>query len=197
MIPHQIYNSKKQIKEYAMKHFFMDLEFLCDEDFAYEDDVIAICLLSEDDQFELTSLVKPYDEDFQVSEYCTTLTGITQESLLDKPYFSDVYETMIENTSDEDIIYVWGNVDLEAVYKLSIEIAGELEFNIVDFQDEFMQYCALAFRPGLKKVYEALTDDTALTHHDVRNDTVMLKKIYQIFKADPKAAMRKVKGRMR
>ena len=141
-----------------MRPFFMDLEFLCDENFAYEDEVIAICLLSEDESYELTSFVKPYAEDFEVSPYCTTLTGISKEDLIDKPYFSDLYEQMIENTQEEDVIYVWGNVDLEAVYKLSIEIAGELEFNIEDFQDEFMKYCGIAFRPGLKKVYEALTD---------------------------------------
>lgn len=180
-----------------MNNYFMDLEFLCDADFVYEDEIIAICILSEDDHYELTSLVRPYDEAFVVSEYCTALTGITQDDLESKPLFSDIYEEMIDNTSEEDILYVWGNVDLEAIYKASIEIAGELEFNIVDFQDEFMQFCGISFRPGLKKVYEALTDDTELKHHDVRNDTLMLRKIYQIFNADKKAAMRKVKGRMK
>lgn len=180
-----------------MKKFFMDLEFLCDEDFAYEDQIIAICLLSEDDQYELTSFVRPYDDSFEISPYCTLLTGITREDLLSKPYFDELYEQMIENTSEDDVIYVWGNVDLEAVYKNSIEIAGELEFNIVDFQDEFVKYGALSFRPSLKKVYEVLTDDTLLKHHDVKNDTLMLKTIYQIFNADKMAVMRKVKGRLR
>lgn len=180
-----------------MKNYFMDLEFLCDVDFAYEDDIIAICLLSEDDSYELTSLVRPYDEDFEVSEYCTTLTGISKADLIDKPLFSDLYEQMIENTSDDDILYVWGNVDLEAVYKASVEIAGELEFNIVDFQDEFMKFSGISFRPGLKKVYEILTDDMEIKHHDVRNDTLMLKEIYRLFNADKKAVMRKVKGRLR
>ena len=180
-----------------MNNYFMDLEFLCDEDYAYEDEIIAICILAEDDHYELTSLVRPYDEDFVVSEYCTKLTGILQDDLATQPLFSDLYEEMIKNTSEEDILYVWGNVDLEAVYKASIEIAGELEFNIVDFQEEFMQYCGISFRPGLKKVYEALTDDTELKHHDVRNDTMMLRTIYKIFNADKKAAMRRVKGRIK
>ncbi|GAB6106634.1 exonuclease domain-containing protein [Fusibacter bizertensis] len=179
-----------------MKVYFMDLEFLCDEDYAYEDEIIAICLISDDESYELTSLVRPYDDDFEVSEYCTALTGISKDDLSSKPFFSDLYEEMIENTSEDDILYVWGNVDLEAIYKASIEIAGELEFNIVDFQEEFMQYCKIAFRPGLKKVYEILTDDCEIKHHDVRNDTLMLKKIYQLFNADKKAVMRKIKGRM-
>ena len=179
-----------------MNVFFMDLEFLCDEDYAYEDEIIAICLLAEDESYELTSLVRPYGDDFEVSEYCTNLTGISKDDLVSKPLFSDLYEDMINNTSEEDILYVWGNVDLEAVYKASIEIAGELEFNIVDFQDEFMQYCEIAFRPGLKKVYEILTDDFEIKHHDVRNDTLMLKEIYKLFNTDKKAVMRKVKGRM-
>ena len=180
-----------------MKTYFMDLEFLCDENFAYEEDIIALCLLAEDESYELTSFVQPYDEAFEVSAYCTKLTGITREDLLDKPLFDELYEVMIENTSEEDIIYVWGNVDLEAIYKASIAIAGELEFKIEDFQDEFVKYCGLSFRPSLKKVYEALTDDHELVHHDVRNDTVMLRTIYKIFKADPKATMRTVKGRLR
>lgn len=180
-----------------MKAYFMDLEFMCDLDFAYEDEIIAICLLSDDDSYELTSLVRPYDEDFVVSEYCTKLTGISQEDLAAQPLFSELYEAMITNTSEDDILYVWGNVDLEAIYKASIEIAGELEFNIVDFQDEFMKYCGISFRPGLKKVYEILTDDVDIKHHDVRNDTVMLRTIYQMFNADKKAVMRKVKGRMK
>lgn len=180
-----------------MNKYFMDLEFLCDEDFVYEDEIIAICLLAEDEHYELTSLVKPYDDAFDVSPYCTVLTGITREDLLLKPCFDELYEVMIENTSEDDIIYVWGNVDLEAIYKNSIEIAGELEFNIVDFQDEFVQFCNLSFRPGLKKVYEVLTDDFELKHHDVRNDTVMLRTIYKTFHEDKKAVMRKVKGRLK
>lgn len=175
----------------------MDLEFLCDVDDVYEDSVIAICLLSEDNSYELTSLVKPYDEVFDVSAYCTSLTGISQEDLLSQPFFDELYDEMLKNTSEEDIIYVWGDVDLEAVYKLSIEIAGELEFKIVDFQDEFMKYCGYSFQPGLKKVYEALTDDCEQKHHDVRSDTVMLREIYKIFNSDKKAAMRKVKGRIK
>ncbi|GAU79660.1 exonuclease domain-containing protein [Fusibacter sp. 3D3] len=180
-----------------MKAYFMDLEFLCDADFAYEEDIIAICLLSEDDSYELTRLVRPYDDAFEISEYCTTLTGITRADLELQPVFSDVYEEMINNTSDDDILYVWGNVDLEAIYKASIEIVGELEFNIVDFQEEFMKYCGISFRPGLKKVYEILTDDMEIKHHDVRNDTLMLRTIYHHFMADKKAVMRRVKGRMK
>ena len=88
-------------------------------------------------------------------------------------------------------------MDLEAIYKASIAIAGELELGIVDFQDEFVQFCGLSFRPSLKKVYEALTDDAEMKHHDVRSDTLMLKEIYRIFNLDKKAAMRTVKGRLR
>lgn len=180
-----------------MKKFFMDLEFLCDVEEVFEDDIIAICILSEDDSYELTSFVRPYDEEFDVSEYCTDLTGITKEDLISQPFFDDLYGTMLENIGEEDIIYVWGDVDLEAVYKLSIEIAGELEFKIVDFQEDFMAFCGYKFRPGLLKVYEALTNDSEQKHHDVRSDTVMLKEIYRIFHSDKKATMRKVKGKIK
>lgn len=180
-----------------MKTFFMDLEFLCDTDFVYEEDVIALCILSEDGTYEITKYIRPYDEDFQVSSYCTDLTGIKKEDLIDQPYFDEIYETLLENIGEEDIIYVWGDVDLEAIYKLCIEIAGELEFKIIDFQEEFMAYCGYKFRPGLQKVYEALTNDADQTHHDVRSDTVMLKEIYKIFQEDKKATMRKVKGKIK
>ena len=70
----------------------MDLEFLCDIDFAYEDEIIAICLLADDDSYELTRLIKPYDENFVVSEYCTNLTGISHADLAAQPLFSDIYE---------------------------------------------------------------------------------------------------------
>lgn len=180
-----------------MSTFFMDLEFLCDEHFVYEDDIIAICLLAEDDSYELTKYIRPYDDTFEISTYCTALTGITHEMLETQPFFDEVYEEIIENTSADDVIYVWGNVDLEAIYKASIAIAGELELGIVDFQDEFVQFCGLSFRPSLKKVYEALTDDAEMKHHDVRSDTLMLKEIYRIFNLDKKAAMRTVKGKLR
>ena len=180
-----------------MKKFFMDLEFLCDSEDVYEDDIIAICILSEDDSYELTNHVRPYDEEFDVSEYCTNLTGITKEDLISQPYFDELYEKMLENVGKEDVIYVWGDVDLEAIYKLSIEIAGELEFKIVDFQEDIMALCGYKFRPGLQKVYEALTNDCDQKHHDVRSDTVMLKEIYKIYHLDKKATMRKVKGRIK
>lgn len=180
-----------------MKAFFMDLEFLCDQDFVYEEDVIAVCLLSEDQDFEYTKYVRPYEDDFTVSEYCTALTGITREDLADKPYFDDIYDDLLDIVGESDDVYVWGNMDLEAIYKLSMEISGQLEFNIVDFQDEFMKFCGMSYRPGLKKVYEALTGDLEIKHHDVKNDTIMLKEIYKMFQNDPKSVMRQTKGMMR
>lgn len=181
-----------------MKTFFMDLEFLCDAHVVYEEVIIALCILSnEDDAYELHSLIQPDLEDYEVSSYCTELTGIRQEDLRDQPYFEDLYDTLLEEIDATDTIYVWGNTDLEAIYKASIEIAGELEFNIVDFQQEFIEYCGYRFRPGLKKVYQALTDDDTTTHHDVRSDTQMLKTIYTLFHRDKKAAMRKVKSKIK
>ncbi|MCK8058458.1 MULTISPECIES: exonuclease domain-containing protein [unclassified Fusibacter] len=180
-----------------MKTFFMDLEFLCDEHDVYEDDIIAICILSEDDSYELLSFIHPEDDDYEVSDYCTDLTGISQNDLSDKPYFEDIYDQMLENIAQDDTIYVWGDTDLEAIYKASMQLADELEFNIVDFQTEFVEYCDYKFRPGLKKVYSALTDDDSAQHHDVRSDTLMLKEIYRIFHSDKKAAMRKVKSQLK
>lgn len=180
-----------------MSSFFMDLEFLCDEDFVYENDIIAICILPDDEGMELTEYIRPYDEDFEVSEYCTDLTGITKENLNDKKYFDEVYDDILELVGEDDNVYVWGNMDLEAVYKQSMEIAGQLEFNIIDFQDEFMKFCGMKFRPGLKKVYEALTGNVDIKHHDVRNDTMMLREVYRRFREDSKGVMRQTKGRMR
>ena len=179
------------------KSYFLDLEFLCDRDFVYEETIIALCLLSEDDAYELTSLVRPYEDVFEVSEYCTDLTGISKENLLDQPYFDELYDEILNKTDVEDIIYVWGDVDLEALYKFSLEITGELEIKIVDFQEEFMAYCGYKFRPGLKKVYQALTEDDQANHHDVKSDTLMLREIYRLFHEDKKATMRKVKGKIR
>lgn len=180
-----------------MKTFFMDLEFLCDQYQVYEDQIIALCLLSEeDDQYTYLTYVRPDSDDFEVSNYCTNLTGIQQSDLLDKPYFEAVYDDLLAEVAQEDTIYVWGDTDLEAIYKASIEISGELEFNIVDFQQIFIDFCGYRFRPSLKKVYQALTDDDSLHHHDVQSDTMMLKTIYRIFHEDKKSAMRKVKSRI-
>jgi inhibitor of KinA sporulation pathway (predicted exonuclease) len=179
-----------------MKKFFMDLEFLCDVDEVYEEDIIAICILSEDETYELTSNIRPYEDDFEVSEYCTNLTGIAKKDLVDQPYFDEIHEIMLENIGENDEIYVWGDVDLEAIYKLSIEIAGELAFKIIDFQEDVMKLCGYKFRPGLLKVYEALTNDSEQKHHDVRSDTVMLKEIYKLYHLDQKSTMRKIKGRI-
>jgi len=175
----------------------MDLEFLCDQYAVYEDVMIAICVLSEDDSYELVSFIQPDYEDFEVTEYCTELTGIDKAALIDKPFFSDLYDELIENVAAEDEILVWGNMDLEAFYKASMDIAGTLEFNIIDFQTTFMEYCNIGFRPGLKKVYAALTGDEDVVHHDVKNDTFMLKEIYRVFNADKKAAMRQVKNKLK
>lgn len=180
-----------------MKTFFMDLEFLCDEHQVYEEVMIAICVLSEDDSYELVSFIQPDYDDYDVSEYCTELTGISTEALRDQPYFSDLYDELIENIAEEDKILVWGNMDLEAIYKASMDIAGVLEFDIVDFQTEFMEFCDIRFRPGLKKVYSALTGDESVVHHDVKNDTFMLKEIYRIFNQDKKSAMRQVKNKLK
>jgi inhibitor of KinA sporulation pathway (predicted exonuclease) len=180
-----------------MKKFFMDLEFLCDAEVVYEEDIIAICILSEDDTYEFTSHVRPYDDEFDVSEYCTNLTGISKADLEDQPYFDDIHEIMLDTIGPEDEIYVWGDVDLEAIYKLSVEIAGELSFKIIDFQEDVMSLCGYKFRPGLQKVYEALTGDCDQKHHDVRSDTIMLKEIYKLYHEDQKATMRKIKGRIK
>ncbi len=180
-----------------MKTFFMDLEFLCDQHEVNEDVMIAICVLSQDDSYELVSLIRPDEEDFEVTEYCTNLTGIKKSDLLDQSYFSELYDELLETIAEEDEVLVWGNTDLEAFYKASLEIAGELEFNIIDFQTEFKDYCGMGFRPGLKKVYSALTDDEAIVHHDVKSDTFMLKEIHRIFYDDKKMAMRKVKNKLK
>lgn len=180
-----------------MKTFFMDLEFLCDQHEVYEDVMIAICVLSQDDSYELVSFIQPDYEDYEVSPYCTDLTGIDKAALVDKPFFDELYDELLGNVAAEDEILVWGNVDLEAFYKASMEIAGTLEFNIRDFQTEFMEYCGISFRPGLKKVYTALTDDEEVVHHDVKHDTLMLKEIHRIFHEDKKSAMRQVKNRLK
>ncbi len=181
-----------------MNTFFMDLEFLCDQHQVFEDQIIAICVLSDTDEtFEIFSYVRPTPDAFLVSNYCTTLTGITQAQLEDQPTFDDLYDHLLEAIAADDVIYVWGNTDLEAIYKASLELSDELEFTIVDFQQEFIDFCGYRFRPGLKKVYEALTDDTSTLHHDVRSDTNMLREIFRIFHADKKAAMRKVKSRIK
>lgn len=180
-----------------MNTFFMDLEFLCDQDAVYEDVMIAICVLSQDDSYELVSLIQPDYEDFEVSDYCTELTGIRSADLVDQPFFVDLYDELLANIGEKDEVLVWGNMDLEAIYKASMEIAGTLEFNIVDFQTEFMAYCDISFRPGLKKVYAALTGDESLVHHDVKNDTQMLKMVHRIFMADKKSAMRQVKNKLK
>jgi len=180
-----------------MKTYYMDLEFLCDKHEVYEEDIIAICILSHEDNYEYTSYIKPYDEAYEVTEYCTELTGIREDDLIDKPYFDEVYEVMLDNIMEEDLIYVWGDVDLEAIYKMSMEIAGQLEFKIMDLQEEIMKDCGYKFRPGLKKVYQALTNDFEIVHHDVKNDTLMLKTIDQYYKTDKKSTIRKIKGKIK
>jgi inhibitor of KinA sporulation pathway (predicted exonuclease) len=186
-----------RIEVKLMKTYFMDLEFLCDENCVYEDDIIAISILCEDESFELTSLICPDSDDFKVSDYCTELTGIQHHDLIDQPYFADIYDDLLTHVFPEDEILVWGNTDLEAIYKASLALSDQLEFKIVDFQETFKDYCNLNFRPGLKKVYEAITQDHEIVHHDVRNDTLMLMEIYKQFTKDPKATMRAVKNKIK
>lgn len=104
----------------SQKISFIDLEMLCWPDgFCPEGQMkhitqIGIC---EIDSFNLTIsrtanyYIRPNYKDFEVSEYCTNLTGITKELLLTEGhYLSEALNTIKNEFSPrQKITYAWGS----------------------------------------------------------------------------------------
>ena len=110
-----------------MKTQFLDVEMLCWPDGNCPNDqtkhIIEIGIVEvelEDLQISRTKsyFIRPKDKNFEVSDYCTNLTGITRSNLIDEGrYFSDAMHTIKKEFAPQNKnTFAWGS-DYEPIAK--------------------------------------------------------------------------------
>ncbi|QBF82617.1 exonuclease domain-containing protein [Shewanella maritima] len=138
----------------------LDLEHTCDSGGATppnerETIEIGAVLVTKNGFKEIstfTQLIKPTIHP-DISEFCTELTGITQEVLSNKPTFDVVFNQLLDWLPPEYTLATWGSYDLK---QLNIDCANHnlSEFAPVQFIDLKKQYSKthrLKPRAGLKR----------------------------------------------
>ncbi len=108
-----------------MKIQFLDCEMLCWNDgrklAGIQNHIIQIGIVEVDVQLlkitkEHSYFIRPKDRNFEVSDYCTTLTGITRSTLISEGhYFADVMQTIRKEYAPQNkTSYAWGS-DFEPI----------------------------------------------------------------------------------
>lgn len=157
------------------KTYFLDMEYASNPGHSYGL-IISIGLISLDGKEELRQLIRP-SKKINISRYCTELTGLSKEDLVDCPMLQDVYEDIFGSLGKDDVIYAWG--DDGKVLKASAKSrAIDYNLNIIDYQDQIKKESKLFFSPGLKTTMNVLGLKDDYNHHDALDDAKMLRDIY-------------------
>lgn len=158
--------------------YFMDLEYSSSPGNPIGS-IISIGLISLDGRMEIRQLIKP-GKKIRLSDWCTRITGIKREDLIDCPRLKDAYGDIFGKINKDDIIYVWGN-DGEILEGSAKSRGIPFCLNIVDYQQKLKDECSLFWSPGLRKTMKAMGLRDEYNHHDSLEDAKMLRDIYVSF----------------
>lgn len=126
--------------------------------------------------------VRPKNKNFDVSEYCTNLTGITKETLLSKgKYFPEIMKTIQKEFGTRNrVTYAWGN-DHEPIRAQCLLHGCEnpwSETGIWDFGVLFRQAFCLKTKLPLSKALERVNLPFPGKAHDAVNDATALANLH-------------------
>ena len=142
------------------------------------DEVIEIGAVKLDENYKQVSefqcYVKP--EHGAITKHITTLTGITQATVADKPTFARAFQNFMDWIGTWDFqLYSWSNSDMnqlkaECTYKLPLFDIKRLERQWRDLQKAFDERIGLHSSLALKHAVGAMNRDFEGTQHTALAD---------------------------
>jgi len=172
--------------------YFCDLEMPCTETSVDREAVISLSIVRLDGKVIIDDLIKPRKK-LKISSYCTELTGITREDLINKPYFTNVHSKISKLIKANDLTYVWGNEDAKVYSNCCARYQLPMNINIVDYQKIIKVMCKLKYDMGLNNASISLGTPERPCHNSLE-DTLKLRDIYMYIesnKEDVKYTLRK------
>ena len=174
-----------------MKAQFLDLEMLCwengDAPHGQSKDIIQLGIVEVDiNNLQITRkhnyYIRPKNKHFDVSEYCTNLTGITRERLIDEGrYFPDVMRTIKKEFAPQNkITYAWGS-DFEPISKQCIEFDCHnpwVEQGIWDFGIIWRSAYNYKYKLSLIEALNSVGLNFIGPQHDALNDAYALAQLH-------------------
>ncbi len=156
------------------------------------DEVIEIGAVKLDKNYkqidEFQCYVKPqYGE---ITKHITKLTGITDETVADKPFFPEAFQNFMDWIGTWDMtLYSWSNSDInqlksECAFKIPDYDVDRLEHRWQDLQKAFDDRIGLHSSLALKHAIGAMNRDFEGTHHTALADAANTAAILALLQDD-------------
>ena len=156
------------------------------------DEIIEIGAVKLDENYkqvdEFQCYVRP--EYGEITKHITKLTGITQETVADKPTFRDAFKNFMDWIGTWDMtLYSWSNSDInqlrdECRFKMPDYNIGRLERQWQDLQKAFDDRIGLHNSLGLKHAIGAMNRDFEGTQHTALADAANTAAILTLLQDD-------------
>ncbi len=156
------------------------------------DEVIEIGAVKLDDNYSLVDefqcYVKP--EYGEITKHITKLTGITQKTVADKPFFPEAFKNFMEWINSQDMrLYSWSNSDInqlrdECRFKMPNYDISRLERQWRDLQKAFDDRIGLHSSLALKHAIGAMNRDFEGTQHTALADAANAAAILSLLQDD-------------
>ena len=187
-----------------MSYIVLDLEF--NQAYDFEDgykttlnpacrfEIIQIGAVKLDDYFNIiesfNKLIKPQIYD-RIHPYVEKITGFTEETFKNCPYFSDVFNDFSEFTADlqSPLFCVWGGSDIKALYRNLMFynlIKPPIIIKYTDVQilaTKYLKY-SRGGAIGLKNAVDLLEIKTDENFHNAYYDALYTAKVFKIVKSN-------------
>lgn len=156
------------------------------------DEVIEFGAVKLDENYvqveEFQCYVRP--EFGEINRHITKLTGITAETVADKPTFADAFKKFFDWIGTWDMkIYSWSSSDInqlknECTYKLPDFDVDRLESQWIDIQKEFDDRIGLHSNLALRHAVGAMNRNFEGTHHTALADAANTAAILSLMQDD-------------
>ena len=184
-----------------MNYIVLDLEFNQFFDFKYKSlsnpikncpfEIIQIGAIKLDENFNIISQKNFYIQSniyIKIHPFVEKITGITEDTLADKPSFPEIYSDFIEFISGENnVICTWGGSDINILlsnidyYKLNPMSLPNYCINVQQISCSYLNHTH-GVTIGLKNAVEKLNIPLDIDFHNALNDAIYTSKILKIVK---------------
>lgn len=156
------------------------------------DEVIEIGAVKLDENFQLVDEFQCYvrPEYGEITKHITKLTGITQETVADKPLFAEAFQNFTDWIGTWDMtLYSWSNSDIkqlkvECAFKIPGYDIAKLEQRWRDLQKAFDDRIGLHSSLALKHAIGAMNRDFEGTQHTALADAANTAAILALLQDD-------------
>ena len=156
------------------------------------DEVIEIGAVKLDENYRQVDEFQCYvcPEFGEITKHITKLTGITQETVADKPHFPEAFKSFMDWIGTWDMtLYSWSNSDIkqlkeECAYKMPDYDTDRLERQWQDLQKAFDDRIGLHSSLALKHAIGAMNRDFEGTQHTALADAANTAAILTLLQDD-------------